>query len=295
MTDQILPPWNSSAYGKGDSLTHSPSGGVRMFDRVEPSQLIDLMNPRETELVRTTAGISGSLSISADPEYGIVEVSNSGWPESVPLPSRDESRALETLGVVEALRLSRGWGFQINLAGRRVAGELERRARFSRPGAVDPAALQWPAVAPHRQSIHDEWFAQGMPVEGVTVESTSLAALDERTQEAVAQQLHDEDYVIYKPSSVVGFLADEPGEQDDLHRIPAYVRPSSRTVSEFGRWPTTPEVAQEQMLAAIDALLNADDTPEADKSKLAAVRENIGQMAAGTAWGLLMAQLGLPG
>ncbi len=184
--------------------------------------------------------------------------------------------------------------FQPTGLGRRVAAELSRRAEAAAGTAVLAEDLAWqPSVVGHLRSIYDAWLSAGAPAEGVNARETTLAAKSEATVRLVLEQLQDGGFVRFRADYTMP-LGTAEGTIPDGFQVPTTVTPLNATVSFFGGWPSSPQAAQEQLLEALDARLADPATSEEERGALQSVRDNLGQLAAGTVWALVTGALGIP-
>lgn len=188
------------------------------------------------------------------------------------------------VGCLEGEPAERGWAFRIPLLGRQVGSEIARKAAFEAPPTpVLETALHWTALRGHAYSVYSRWLEDGAKWDGVLVVDTSLGPLDVSTRQAAVGALVGEGFVEHPASLMIG--ASIP--------IRERVFPTSKCKAYFGEYPSSPDGAKRELLAAIDEVLASAGTPEADKTKLAQVRSNLEQLAAGTAWAIFMKTVGI--
>lgn len=231
----------------------------------------------------------GFIKWTHDAEDGTVLLIGPDW--DGPGPSQGQVNELVHSGC--ALEVEER-AFQPTGLGRRVAAELTRRAEVSAATGVLAEDLAWqPSVVGHLQSIYDAWLAAGAPTDGINVRETSLAAKSEATVRLVLEQLQEGEFIRYRAGYTMP-LGTAEGVIPDGFAVPTMITPLNATVAFFGGWPSSPQAAQDQLLAALDARLADPATSEQERGALQTVRDNVLQLAAGTVWTIVTGALGIP-
>ncbi len=170
----------------------------------------------------------------AIPEGPTKELANRGYLDMEPHPG-------ERLG-----------DFRISEQGRALAAQLASAGE----GAVD---LSWPVVEPVLRQIHNIWKREGAPqlgIPGAKIMGEIEPPMETAQFAAILQELARADWVEYR--------------QRLGSSLPQGVRPTSRTIARFERWPTEDaRIAGEQFVALLEERIDAE--PDAEKqSKLRA-------------------------
>lgn len=160
--------------------------------------------------------------------------------------------------------------FQLTAAGRTEA------ARRATPGGAGPALSSWDTLEPIRAAIYERWNAEGSPPFGLTLDDTTVApGLTAEQLRVALGYLRDGGMIEYR---------DALGPQ-----LPMGVRPSQKTIEEFGRWPTNdPTVLADRLLETLDAAIANATDPE-DRSRLQKARDALGEVSKTAAGGMVVA------